>query len=292
MEIDLLSLVLTLTPLEFETGKPLPRWWGRAAHSLLLRLVAQSDPALANDLHEEQGLRPFTASTLMGRFPNHALDRVQPYHLRFTALSQPVASILLNAIQPGGGLAPGAVVELDELHFRIEAAVYDPTLHPWAAASNYQQLGAAHLLAANPAPRRVALQLTSPTTFHKDGRMLPLPLPELVINSLADRWNSYASIAFPAEVRRYAAECLAVERFDLESRVVITKGGGIKVGAVGSVVFISLNYDRYWMSLVSALAAYALFAGVGQATSMGLGQCRQLSIEPPSAGEPDTTAGE
>jgi CRISPR-associated endoribonuclease Cas6 len=277
--MDLLSLVLTLTPLDAEVTHPLPRWWGRAAHALLLRVVGEANPALANGLHDEQGLRPFTASTLMGHFPNHALQRSQPYGLRLTTLSAEMTAILLQAIQPGGRLAPAAAVELDEIHFQVQTAAWQAAGHPWAGATTYQELGAAHLLAANPAPRKVTLQFTSPTSFHTNERIMPLPLPDLVFNSLAERWNSFASISFPAEIRRYASECLAIERFNLSSRVIPTKGGGARAGAVGSITYATLNYDRYWMSLVHTLAAYALYAGVGSGTAQGMGQCRAVLDE-------------
>jgi CRISPR-associated endoribonuclease Cas6 len=274
--MDLLSLILTLSPLDLALSHPTPRWWGRAAHALLFNVVAQANPALAGEMHDDQGLRPFTASTLIGRFPNHGLDPAKPYSLRFTALSQAITTILLNAIQPGGLLTPGAAVQLDETRFQVQAVTWDASTNSWAGATSYQELGAAHLLAATPAPRKVIFQFSSPTGFHSNERMMPWPLPEMVFTSLADRWNTYASISFPAEIRRYAAECLAIERFDLSSRAIPTKGGGVRVGAVGSVTYATLNYDRYWMSLVHTLAAYAIYAGVGHATAQGMGQCRSM----------------
>jgi CRISPR-associated endoribonuclease Cas6 len=57
------------------------------------------------------------------------------------------------------------------------------------------------------------------------------------------------------------------------------KEGGMRVGGVGQITYVSLNYDRYWMSVMHTLAAYALYAGVGAGTTMGLGQCRQVKPE-------------
>jgi CRISPR-associated endoribonuclease Cas6 len=104
-------------------------------------------------------------------------------------------------------------------------------------------------------------------------------LPELVFNSLLERWNAFAPIAFPPETRRYAAECLAIGRYHLSSRVVPTKSVGKRIGAVGFVTYTSLNFDRYWMSVIAVLSHFALFAGVGAGTTMGLGQCRPLEEE-------------
>ena len=88
---DLLSLLLTLRPMPEACQAPVPDWWGRAAHALLLEVVRRADPPLAERLHEDNGgPRPFTASTLLGRFPRREglpyLDPDQTYTLRLTAL--------------------------------------------------------------------------------------------------------------------------------------------------------------------------------------------------------------
>jgi CRISPR-associated endoribonuclease Cas6 len=107
---------------------------------------------------------------------------------------------------------------------------------------------------------------------------IPIPLPELVFGSLLEKWNTFAPIAFPPETRRYAAECLAVSRYKLESRSVGVKGQALRMGGIGRVTYTTLNYDRYWMSLVQVLAEFALFASVGAGTTMGLGQGRKEAI--------------
>lgn len=290
--IDLLSLCLTLEPLaQPDLAAPLPAWWGRAAHALLLRVAGQFSPALAAELHNgarnqdeqtaapaQNPVRPFTVSSLIGRFPNGALDAQRPYTLRFTALRGDLAAMLLQAAQPGGPLAKDAEIELDRRPFRVLAAPLpgetDPVRPtPWSAAAAYHELAAQTLLSPQPR-RRFTLLLASPTAFKSGGKHLPFPLPELVFGSLLDRWNAYAPVVFPAEARRYAAECLAVARYDLETRPAYTKGGGMRVGAVGSATYTALTYDRYWLGVLEALATFAVYSGVGAGTSMGLGQCR------------------
>jgi len=274
---ELLSLVLLLRPLE--SAPPAapggPRWWGRAAHALLLDLARRADPQLAGSLHDENGRRPFSASSLLGRCQKNGLpDPHNVYVLRFTALEAQLCAVLLAAAAPGGACAPGATIELDYLPFRVEAVCSRPDQHPWAACAGYADLSAACLLGERPPARQIGLQFTSPVVFKSQERHIPVPLPELVFNSLLDRWNALAPLAFPAEARRYAAECLAISRYRLETRGVPLKNGGLRVGAVGSILYTALNYDRYWLSVLHTLAAFALFAGVGAGVSMGLGQCR------------------
>lgn len=272
---DLLSLVLHLRPAEkVQAEAALPRWWGRAAHALLLTVIRARDDTLAARLHAGQQIRPFTVSTLMGSFPEGRLDREQAYTLRLTGFSREIADHLLAAAQTGGALSPGREVELDYRPFQIEAALWEPGEHPWAGLDRYPELGATYLLAQEKPSRRLTLAFTSPTTFKSMGMHVPIPLPELLIRSLWAKWNAYASLAFPEEVVRFARECLAISRYRLSSRVVPMKSRGVRMGGIGRATYVALNYDRYWMSVVHTLAHFARYAGVGAGTSMGMGQCR------------------
>lgn len=298
--MDLISLVFSLRlAADLAPGSPLPRWWGRAAHALVLNTVRQVDEGLAASLHDSTNeedlnspanhnhLRPFTTSTLMGRFSKGALDPAQVYLLRLTAFRADLAGILLTASQ-GGSLSPGQAIELDYCPFEILSVQPAPVgtgqaglpgsnpVSPWAASGSYQELSAPYLLSKIPAPRRISLQFTSPTTFKSAGRHNPLPLPALVFGSLLERWNAFAPISFPAEVRRYADECLVISKYDLQTRSVPTKSRGLRVGCVGSISYATLNYDRYWMSLLAVLAEFSLFSGVGAGTTAGMGQCRRM----------------
>ena len=279
--MDLLSLLLTLRPLSAPPAdRPLPLWWGRAAHALLLDVVRQRDSALAAALHEntqaeqaagENLVRPFTVSTLIGRAGDGGPLQQEQYTLRLTAFRADVADCLAGAAREGA-LTAGAVVELDYFPFRVEAV--QPGKSPWEGCATYQTLSAPYLLAKNSAGRRIGLDFRSPTTFKSGGKHVPLPLPGLVFGSLLERWNACAPIAFPHELRRYAEECLALTQYKLSTRPVPAKSGSLRVGFVGEVSYTSLNYDRYWMSLLGVLAEFALYAGVGAGTSMGMGQCR------------------
>lgn len=271
---DLLSLVLLLKPGKID-NLDAPAWWGRESQAFLLRSIAKVDPDLAARLHEGSSLRPYSASTLMGHFPGGKIDPEETYILRLTALAQDIAGILVNASQPGGGISSGDEVELDRRPFRVEKIFAEAGSHPWAGALSYADLLSRVLPSSNPS-HQITLQLTSPTSFKSGGKHVPLPLPELVFGSLLERWNAFAPSPLPAEVKRYAAECLGISRYHLHSRPVPLKGEGLRIGAVGWVTCSALNYDRYWMGAVHALADYALFAGLGAGTAMGMGQSRAV----------------
>jgi len=285
---DLLSLILTLSPLPASPGaapRLAPQWWARSAHALLLDVVRRANDVLAGELHDNpvgpptgllkqsptafNTIRPFTVSTLVGRFAGDQPIASERYSLRLTAFHPAVAEILLAAVQ-SGPLSPGQTVELDYLPFMIESA--PPS--PWSAETTYTELSAPYLLGKTPAPRRLSLQFISPTTFKSGGMHVPVPLPGLVFGSLLERWNAFAPVSFPPEVKRYAEECLAISHYRLSSRPVPMKSGGLRMGGVGDVTYTTINYDRYWMSVLAVLAQFALFSGVGAGVASGLGQCK------------------
>lgn len=272
---SLLSLVLTLQP-----QPPLGKcgvWWGRATHQAFLACLQARDAGLADRLHDESGLKPFTASSLYGRFPRGELALDQVYTLRYTTLGTDMCEHLLSAAQAGGALSVGSDLELDRQSFRVLSVAWQPDGHPWAAAQQFEDLLGAHS-PLEPPPRRLGLRLLSPTTFHVSGKHVPFPLPELVFTSLLERWNSFAPAAFPPELKRYACECLAVGRFRLETRAVPFKEGGLRIGSQGEITYTALNYDRWWMGMLHSLTQFAAFSGVGSGVGAGMGQCWPVAV--------------
>jgi CRISPR-associated endoribonuclease Cas6 len=278
METELLSLVITLRPLATPAAeRPLPRWWGRAAHALLLQVVQDYSPELAAALHDGSERRPFTVSTLQGPALGKGLYPEQDYRLRFTALTGPVSAALLAAVQGQGRLATGATVELDYVPFQVAGAAWNEDEQPWAGATTYASLSAGCLLPAAVPDRQIPFQFTSPVVFRSEGKSQPFPLARLVFHGLLERWNAFAPLALPEDLRRYVDECLLVDRFELSSRAVPLKETGLRVGSVGMVAYRATNNDRYWLGLLHTLAEYTRFAGVGAGTSLGLGQCRKAA---------------
>ncbi|MCX7839786.1 MAG: CRISPR system precrRNA processing endoribonuclease RAMP protein Cas6 [Anaerolineae bacterium] len=262
------SLVLTL---RVRAPCVLPPMLGRAAHSALLRAMAERDAALAEKLHDDNAPRPFTCSSLMGARINGTLTPDVPYTLRYTTLT---ADIRLDELWAADR---HSTLELEGVLFDVVAATTDANVHPWAARTTFEELSARWLLARETPHTRITLHLASPTAFKQGGKAQLFPLPDLVFGSLLDKWNTFAPIALPDETRRFAAECLAVSRFDLETHAAPFKSdGALKSGAVGKITYVALNHDRYWLSIINLLADFALFAGVGMSTALGMGQARRI----------------
>lgn len=279
--MSLLSLVLTLRP---RAPASLPSALGRAAHAALLRAIDRVDPDLAQRLHDDSAPRPFTCSSLMGSRQDKTVVPDVVYTLRYTALTAELAELLPTLFQSAirdtqsEVSDPQPEIELDGVLFVVEAATCDSQQQPWAARTTYEELSAPWLLARQKPASRLTLRLASPTAFKSGGRAQPFPLPDLVFGSLLDRWNAYAPVALPEETRRYAAECVAVSRFHLGTRAAPFKSEGVvKFGALGDATYAALNRDRYWLSVINLLADFAIFAGIGAGTAMGMGQARRMA---------------
>lgn len=273
--IALLSLVLTLRA---EQPAGAPSSLGRAAHAVLLDAIGQTDPALAESIHAGTGVRPFTVSNLIGFRRRDGVRPEQAYTLRFTALTAPVSAALMAASR-GGPLSAGAILRLDSVPLQIESVAMDAAAHPWAGHTTYEALAAPWLLGKLRPETRLQLRFVSATTFKSHDLHVPVPLPGLVFGSLLERWNAFAPMTLPVEVRRFADECLALSQYRLNSRPVLLKDGGLRIGATGQAQYTATNHDRYWLSLINLLAQFASYAGVGVGTTMGMGQCHLVRAE-------------
>jgi CRISPR-associated endoribonuclease Cas6 len=282
----LISTVFTLTPVEPVT---MPANLGRATHAWFLDQARAADPALAQALHAPNQERPFTVSNLWGApgqgrrdvpMPGNSpgqmtLSPERSYHLRVTSFWPELSALVAERLAG----APPEHISLAGTDFRVVEVAAHGAAHPWAGQTTFETLIQEHTLSAAPPPPRLALRFASPTVFRSGGANLPLPLPGLVFEGLARRWNAFGPLRIPDEVRRYAEECLVISRYRLHTeRVLFGEDGarGAYPGFVGVCGYAARNRDRYWLGLIHTLAAFALYAGVGARTSMGLGQARVI----------------
>ena len=271
--MDLLSRVIFVkgkeAPPQEEARRTPPKWWARAIHALLLRAVGEEDPALAESLHNASSLRPFSLSSLRAYSPREGIQEGKRYSFRLCGINK----ALSTAISQSKLLQEGAEIDLDGFPFVISAP---EKAGNWAQASDYTALSAPYLAAKKRAPRQISLRFSSPVAFKTQGSHLPLPLPGLVFGSLLMRWNAFAPIHFPPELRLYAEKSLVISRYSLESRVISAKNGALRIGGVGKVRYTCTHYDAYWMSLIALLADFSLFSGVGSGLSLGMGQTKRI----------------
>lgn len=287
----LLSAVIRLSPTRPVT---LSADLGRAVHAWFLARVRQADPAQAEALHAPNAPRPFTLSSLRGVGRpvggQVTLTPEREYWIRVTSMDAALSRFLLEEVLPA---LPGEA-ELAGAPFAVRGATCDPAEHPWAGQTTYEALVQEHMLGRERPERSLTLHFASPTTFRRTGgesaltdgegrayriagHNVPLPLPGLVFDSYLQRWNRFAPVALPPEVKRYAEECVAVSRHRIQT-VLVEYGEAREVSFVGTCRFTALVADPYWLRLLHLLAAFAFYAGTGHHTTRGMGQTRKLTI--------------
>lgn len=266
------AIVFTLRP---SVAASVPGNLSRAAHASILRLIRAADPDLAARIHDDDGRKPLTVSNILELNMGARSVTVDPnrdYHLRVTLLSAELERIAAAWTAENIG-----ELDLDGYVWRVTARTANAAEHPWAGSATYHQLVQPLISRPVDVPHTWTLEFASPATFRQRGMTMPLPLPDLVFGSLLEQWNASSELALPEEVRRYATECLAINRYGLRSARASTSGGAIQIGAVGQCSYRAMTGDRYWRACVDVLASFAFYSGVGAGTTRGFGQTRLVA---------------
>lgn len=269
----LISIVLTLTS---ATDAILPAHLGRGNYAATLACLQALDPALGSVIHDGDGPKPITCSGLLnGRVfrDSMAIRAGEPYYLRVTGLTPLVSQALEAALLA----TPPTTWTLADHEFTVLGVCCNADEEPWSGRTTYETLAATQLLQAGSLPRKASLIFHSPTSFQSKGMHIPVPMPNLVFGSLVDRWNTFSPITLSPEVRRFGEEMVALSSYQLESQVVVQKGGSPLIGGVGRATYTALGGDRYWLATMQMLADFALYSGVGVKTTIGMGQVRRVA---------------
>lgn len=268
----LISIILTLTT---PVAVSLPAHLGRANYAATLACLQELDPALGPALHEGEGPKPLTCSDLQGGRIYQERRHIaagETCYVRITGLTQLASEALVAALLS----EPPATWSLGGQPFTVVGAGCDETQDRWSGHTTYETLAAQQLFQGERLDTRVTLLFHSPTSFQSKGMHMPVPLPNLVFGSLVDRWNRFSPVTLSPEMRQYAEEAVALSSYQLESQVVVQKGGAPLIGGVGRATYTALGGDRYWLATLHMLADFALYSGVGVKTTMGMGQVRRV----------------
>jgi CRISPR-associated endoribonuclease Cas6 len=266
--MSLLSTVMVLTS---DDSVPPESEFGRATHAWFLKQVRERDPALAAELHRENREKPFTVSGLWKR------RNGKTFLLRLTSYEPTLTTFLLEELLPG---LPEEV-SLAGVSFRVAEVITDPSqteergIRPWVGRTSFEDLLKQNALRPR-IPAGVKLRFASPTVFRSRGSFMPVPLPRLVFEGLTRKWNDRSPVVLPVEVVEYAGQSVVISSYRLRTRVVRFGEGQAVPGFVGTCSYAMVAGDPYWMGMIHTLAAFAMYAGVGKQTTMGMGQTRRV----------------
>lgn len=267
----LASFLVVLSP---QRTARVGRTVGRSLHALLLNLVDQVDPALAEHLHADAKVKSFTTSFLQGRF-DYRQGRAhtvpdERYWVRYTLMENAVIAALSQALV-GKQFYEDPVI-LEGSPYDIVDVITDPERSKgWARLTTYETL-----IETAGVDERIILEFSSPTTFRQGDVNLLFPLPVSVFASYLRRWQALAPTPIADEgLLDFVTERVVAERYDLRTKIV-TYGDHQYNGCVGVCQYRVLSDDIGRVRLLNQLADYALFCGTGQKTTQGLGQTRRL----------------
>lgn len=298
----LISLLLTL---EADRSGVLPSHVGRANYAVILERLNEVASGLGDAIHALEGAKPLTCSGLFAtgrqiggeqragcqadfQTVMHAGSR---FKIHITGLTTEVSNALSKAFLE----RPPGIWSVSGYTFRVVKILCDEAIDPWTGCTSYKTLAAKPILAGRPFTPQVTLAFLSPTSFQSNNLHMPLPLPDLVFGSLADRWNHFSPrIKMPAGLRTLLGERLAISQYELRSQAVQQKSGAdghgpgprsLHIGAEGIVTYTltgKASDPQQFVELTGrlyTLANFALYSGVGVKTTTGMGQCRRVLRE-------------
>ncbi|BAU12847.1 CRISPR-associated Cas family protein [Leptolyngbya sp. NIES-3755] len=262
------SLVLNLLP---RSTIPASHLSGRHLHALFLDLVRSQNPTLSELLHKQTTEKAFTLSPLQTQSRilqyqhQHAIATSTPCWWRISllddALFGQLAHLWLN-------LSPKQPWHLGAADLNVTSILGTAQSNqPWAGFSSYHQL---HEQASD-YDRQIKFQFCTPTTFRVTQYDSALPTKELVFQSLLRRWNQYSGISFSEAI----LEPIFPSYFDIRTEIAIDSRSKL-IGCVGEVTFAILgSVEPETIRQINALANFAMYAGVGRKTPMGMGMVRR-----------------
>ncbi|SDO92883.1 CRISPR system precrRNA processing endoribonuclease RAMP protein Cas6 [Selenomonas ruminantium] len=250
----------------------LPLYHGQQMHGLCFKILKDYSPVMADYIHNQMLIKPFTAAELAfyGKISatNNRLyiKEGQLLRWRVTALSDEVLQAFLS-------LQPGYKIYLGNLQLDVERVYADPELCEYSGVVEPTEMMAECFSCA--LPSSITMDFQSATTFRSGKNDFPWPLPEYVFGSLADKW---AALRMPGDISRTLVAEAASAILPLSWQ---GKSCWIKLSPqrsarcfVGRFTYGVNNLSDTYKGILAVLAAYAEFAGVGRWTSHGLGQVR------------------
>lgn len=274
------SLVFDLTP---QTTIPTGYLAGKHLHALFLTLVSSVSPELGSQIHGQTHNKSFTISPLqiqgMGRghelLAEHrrAIAPGTPCWFRVSLLDDQLFSQLtplwLN-------LNPNKPWHLGPADLYINRILGTPNpRQPWANFVSYASL---YEQASNE-ERQISLTFCTPTAFRQQKFDTSLPSAEAVFGSLLRRWNDYGAASALSEAHGpFSPEilaCLFPSAFDIRTEIICEVRSKF-IGCVGTVTYRILGeVEPETIKQLNTLADFALYAGVGRKTPMGMGMVRR-----------------
>jgi len=284
------SILISLTA---ESSYPILGPLGRPAQAWFLGQLTRSHASLASQLHDEQGLKPYTVSTLLderGRPLRTGgwLEPGQSCWLRITSLNDELSDALeKNIIRRTRSAKQLTLYKMD---FRVDDVFSTHSQHEWAGESSFSEIAKDVAMASS--GTHVRIEFISPTAFRSNGLDICVPSSGQIFRSLWEKWNAFAPK--PMQIHefwpQFATDCILVDELTAVNTTYweFAEGSrGAATGFTGTIGFtltpkskIKKDWQEYWdgaATVLQTLAKFAFYSGIGHHTTIGMGQSRVIS---------------
>lgn len=225
-------------------------------HAQVMDWLSLGDIQIADAIYRSQDT-PFSLSELMGYRRQRGTQPGDDFTFRISLLDGDLINPLLKGIEKWGNKP----LFLGQCSFVIRSLYTLPGTHALVDFSDYAILANMDKISDD-----ITLNFLSPTSFKQKREIQLFPLPELVFGSLLRRWNIFA----PEELKFPFVEWKAlVSAYELKTHTLKLENSS-EIGAKGWVRYRFQEAEQ--AKIATILAHFAIFAGVGRKTAMGMGQ--------------------
>ncbi|HLP87438.1 MAG TPA: CRISPR-associated endoribonuclease Cas6 [Nostocaceae cyanobacterium] len=254
---------------------------GRHYHALFLTLVSYVDKDLGDSLHNSNADKAFTLSPLqIQRISKHDYKSLSSLQYSYQKPIPPgtpcwwrislLDDTLFNQLTPLWlNLNPKHPWHLGSADLYITSIQGTPqSIQPWANACTYSQI----YEQASEQERNLNFAISTPVAFRQGGFDSILPTRECVFNSLLNRWHKYSGI----ELTNIPLDSVYPSYCQINTEVLSNYDSKF-IGCVGKINYRILgDVESIGIKQINALADFALYAGVGRKTTMGMGMMRRV----------------
>lgn len=268
--------------LRAEQSALLPVVHGKWLHAVLFHEMAKYSTELSDKIHGTNAIKPFSISELFFKNSRNRLlkskqvmfrrqqcwkiEEGERFFWRVSALQEEVLKFLLH-------FKTGSKLKIKNVVFNLEAVIADPGKHNDSGLLTERDL-ILHCLEV-PEINSITFHFLSPVSFRVNTQDEPLPRPELIFGSIADKWNQNK---MPVPVKRneigeMGSYCRLTDWVGNNVRRFYGTKHGIN-GFEGKFTFDVTELNENDKRLLLLLAQFSVFSGVGRLTGQGMGQTR------------------
>lgn len=238
---------------------------GQRLMAVFLNLVRAVDAALAANLHDSKGVKPFTISYLFGEMPpggkeKPVLDPEKEYVLRITTYDPILSMVWKEGVLPS---IAGSTVCIGQ----ETLVVCGYTLQEELLSDIYCR----HIIDSQKPPNSIILRFHTPTAFRSGQSNFLFPLPRFVWLSLNRAWTSVAPVDLGRDLHLWAEKEVRAARYDLKTNI-LHFDRYRQIGFTGLCEYHINTRDVDRLRSYRLLADFSRYCGLGIKTTMGMGQ--------------------